>query len=70
MKVNEFVVKETPSFSFRAKKWKCKAPADLNAIEIIRDVKNDDGEIIFTTTTQYFLTDEEVANFARNLLND
>jgi hypothetical protein len=66
--MKEFTVKETPGFNLRVKSWKCLNPADLNALEFIQECKNDNGEIIFCSTYNFFMTDEEIKNLCKGLL--
>ena len=66
--VKEFTVKENPGFRLRVQSWKCAAPADVNAIEFIQEIKNKDGDISDVSTYQFFMTDTEVKTLAEGLL--
>lgn len=62
----EFTVTETEGFRLRVRKWKCMSPSNLNSIEYIQESLKD-GEVIFDSTYNYFMTDEEVTKLC-NLL--
>jgi hypothetical protein len=66
--MKEFVVKDNAGFKLKVKSWKCKTPADLNAIEFIQESKNKDGEADLTSTYQFFMTDKEIAVLCEGLL--
>jgi hypothetical protein len=40
--------------------WKCLNPSDLNSIEFIQECKDENGEVNFSSTYNYFLTDEDI----------
>jgi len=65
--MKEFVVKEDNAFRLRVKSWKCLSPKDLNAIEFIQECKDKDGNVDFTSTYNFFMTDAEIANLAKGL---
>jgi hypothetical protein len=66
--MKEFVVKENRAFRLRIKQWKCSAPNDLNAVEFIQECIDKDGEVDFSSTYQFFMTDKEIANLCEGLL--
>ena len=66
--MKEFVVKDGVAFRLRVKLWKCQNPNTINAVEFIQECKNKDGEVDFSSTYQFFMTDEEIAILARELL--
>jgi hypothetical protein len=65
--MKEFVVKEDNAFRLRVKSWKCLRPNDLNAIEFIQECKDKDGNVDFTSTYNFFMTDAEIATLAKGL---
>jgi hypothetical protein len=64
---NEFVVKDSPGFSLRVRKWKCSRPSDLNSLEFIQESKNSQGGVDHSSTYNFFMTDEEIKRLC-NLL--
>lgn len=70
IKVKEFTVKELQGFRLRVKSWKCLSPADLNSIEFIQESLKDNGEIQDSTTYNFFMTDIEIKDLCKNLVND
>jgi hypothetical protein len=66
--MKEFVVKDSAGFRLRVKSWKCLKPADLNAVEFVQETKDQDGEVEFTSTYQFFMTDEEMKVLAEGLV--
>ena len=66
--MKEFVVKESKAFRFRVKQWKCSSPSDLNALEFIQECIDKDGEVDFTSTYNFFMTDDEVKTLCEGLL--
>jgi hypothetical protein len=64
--MKEFVVKEDQAFRLRVKAWKCLAPSELNAVEFVQECMKD-GEVDFTSTYQFFMTDEEMKTLAQGL---
>jgi hypothetical protein len=65
--MKEFVVKDNQGFRLRVKSWKCLSPNDLNAVEFIQESKDKDGEVDFTSTYQFFMTDKELSTLAMGL---
>ena len=64
--MKEFTVKEDAAFRLRVKSHKCLSPADLNSIEFIQESLKD-GEVIDTSTYNFFMTDEEMSTLAKGL---
>ena len=64
--MKEFVVKEDQAFRLRVKSWKCLTPNTLNAVEFINECMKD-GEVDFSSTYQFFMTDEEISTLAKGL---
>jgi hypothetical protein len=67
--MKNFVVKDEAAFRVRVKSWKCLNPSNLNAIEFIQECKNDRGEVDFTSTYNFLMTDEEIKTLAQGLLS-
>jgi hypothetical protein len=65
--MKEFIVKENAAFRLRVKSWKCLSPVDLNSIEFIQECIDKDGEVDFTSTYNFFMTDDEVKTLVKGL---
>lgn len=65
--MKSFTVKENKAFRLRVESKKCLRPADLNHIQFIQECLNKDGEVDFTSTYQFFLTDSEIKTLAEEL---
>ena len=65
--MKEFVIKEDKAFRLRVKSWKCLVPSTLNAVEFIQECKTATGEVDFSSTYQFFMTDEEMHILAKGL---
>jgi hypothetical protein len=66
--MKEFVLKEMNQYSVKVKTNKCAKPVDLNHIEFVQETKNDKGEVVDTSTYQFFLTDNEIKTLVANLV--
>lgn len=66
--MKEFVVKDEQAFRLRVKSWKCVNPNNINAIEFIQECKDKDGEVDFSSTYQFFMTDAELKKLAEGLV--
>ena len=65
--MKQFTVKEDTAFRLRVKSWKCLTPNTLNAVEFIQECKNKEGNVDFTSTYQFFMTDAEMQVLAKGL---
>ena len=65
--MKEFTVKEDQAFRLRVKSWKCLSPNNLNSVEFIQECMKD-GEVDFSSTYQFFMTDEEMKTLAQGLI--
>jgi hypothetical protein len=65
--MKNFTVKENAAFRLRVKSWKCLTPSDLNSIEFIQESLKD-GDVIDTSTYNFFMTDEELKTLAQGLV--
>ena len=68
--MKEFTVKENKGFRLRVTSKKCLRPSDINHVQFIQECFNKDGEVDFTSTYQFFLTDSEIKSLAKELVND
>ncbi len=66
--MKSFTVKENKAFRLRVESKKCLRPNELNHIQFIQECIDKDGEVDFTSTYQFFLTDEEVQTLAKELV--
>ena len=65
--MKEFTVKEDQAFRLRVKSWKCVSPNNLNSVEFIQECMKD-GEVDFSSTYQFFMTDGEMKTLAQGLI--
>jgi hypothetical protein len=65
--MKNFVVKEDQAFRLRVKSWKCLSPSNLNSVEFIQESKNKEGDVDFSSTYNFFMTDEEMRTLAKGL---
>ena len=68
LKVKEVLIKDKEGFRLRLRKWKCIAPADLNAREFIQESLNDKGEVSMSSTYNFFMSDNELKVLAASLV--
>ena len=66
--MKNFVVKENQAFRLRVKSWKCLSPSNLNSVEFIQESKNKEGDVDFSSTYNFFMTDEEMKTLAQGLI--
>jgi len=66
--MKEFVLKDVHQYTVRVKKNRCLRPQELTHIEFIQESKNDKGEVVDTSTYQFFLTDSEIETLVANLV--
>jgi hypothetical protein len=65
--MKEFTLKQLVGYELKVKSKKCIRPEDLNHIEFVQETKNDKGEIVDTSTYEFFLTNDEVQNLTKSL---
>ena len=65
--MKEFTVNEDQAFRLRVKSWKCLSPNNLNSVEFIQECMKD-GEVDFSSTYQFFMTDGEMKTLAQGLI--
>jgi hypothetical protein len=63
----ETVIKELPSFRLKIKKNPCLCPEGLNNLEFVQEYLDDKGEIDYTSTYQFFMSDQEIQNLCESL---
>lgn len=67
--VKELIIKEDLGFRLKVKSWECVSPKGLFAYEFINEQLKD-GEIIGTSTYNFFMSKEEIKKLSQSLLND
>ena len=60
MNITTLTIKESPAFRLKLRRWKAVNPPDLNALEFVQECLDKDGEVDFSSTYQYNLTDDEL----------
>ena len=65
--MKNFTVKENEAFRLRVKSWKCLTPSNLNSVEFIQESLKD-GDVIDTSTYNFFMTDDEMKTLAQGLV--
>jgi hypothetical protein len=65
--MKNFTVKENQAFRLRVQSHKCLSPTDLNSVEFIQESLKD-GDVIDTSTYNFFMTDEELKTLAQGLV--
>lgn len=63
----EFVIKNQPGFRIKVSTWKCARPSDLNALDFIQEILDDDGNVLNTSTYNFFLSDAEIKSLKDQL---
>jgi len=63
-----FILKEKSDFRLTVKQQRCLKPTDLNSIEFINESLNEKGEVVDTSTYNFFLTPDEIQKLCNNLL--
>lgn len=67
MEKTEIIIKEDAAFRLKIRQWKAVNPSDLNAIEFVQDCINKKGNVEFTSTYQFNMTDSELKKLASSL---
>jgi hypothetical protein len=65
--MKEFVIKRHEAFQLRVRTRKCLSPSNLNSLDFISECIDKDGNIESSSTYNFFMTDEEIKNLAREL---
>jgi trehalose/maltose hydrolase-like predicted phosphorylase len=56
----EYVVTQNKAFRLKVRQWKAASPKDLNSIEFVQECLDKDGEVDFTSTYQYNMTNDDL----------
>jgi len=62
-----FIVKERADFRLTVKQRECLKPDDLSSIEFVNECLNEKGEVVDTSTYNFFLTQNEIQKLCKNL---
>lgn len=62
--MKEVIIKDTPGFQLRVKKWECDFPKGLFAVHFIQATKGKDGEIDSESTYEFFMDHADLTKVA------
>lgn len=62
--MKEIIVKDTPGFQLKIKKWECIAPKGLYAVNFIQSTKDKEGKIDSQSTYEFFMDKDELAKMS------
>jgi hypothetical protein len=63
----EFVIKNQPGFRIKVQISKCVRPTDLNALDFVQEILDEDGNVLNTSTYNFFLSDAEIKSLKDQL---
>lgn len=66
--MKEFIAHENDGYRLRVTKHECTRPDGLLQINFIQELKNDDGEIEQHSMYELFMTQEQLNNLAKELI--
>mgnify|MGYP003351351284 CR=1 FL=1 len=66
VQIQEFTVKDEEAFRIRVRYWKAISPKDLNSIEFVQECMRD-GEVDFSSTYNFLMTDDEIKLLIKGL---
>ena len=64
----EMVVKQSESFRLRMEKFECLSPKGTFNIDLINESLNSKGEVVESSTYNFFMTNEELKSLSSALL--
>lgn len=65
--MKEFIVKDHAHFRVRVRIWNCTKPDTLRTVEFVQECIKD-GEVDFSSTYQFFMTESELKILAEGLV--
>jgi hypothetical protein len=68
LKVKSTTVKENSAYRVRVESWESISPKGLIAINFIQESLNKDGEVDLSSTYSYNMSNEEISNLCKALL--
>jgi hypothetical protein len=60
----EAVIKESEGFRLRMEKWESLSPKGLFAVDLIQESLDEDGEVLYTSTYNFNMTQDELQRLA------
>lgn len=66
--MTEIIIKDSPGFQLRLKKWESINPKGLYAVHFIQCTKDRDGKIDNESTYEFFMDTEELSTLANALV--
>ncbi len=66
--MKEVIIKDTPGFQLRVKKWESRSPKGLSAVHFIQCTKDRDGNIDNESTYEFFMDHTEITQLAEALV--
>ena len=58
--MKEIIVKDSPGFQLRIKKWECTNPKGLFAVHFIQATKDNDGNVDSESTYEFFMEESDL----------
>ena len=65
--MKEFLIRDDPAFRLTGHMNRCLSPDNLWCVEFTGDSLNDQGEIVNSSTYQFFLEDQHIQNMIKGL---
>lgn len=66
--MTEVIIKDSPGFQLRIKKWECSNPKGLYALNFIQCTKDKDGNIDSESTYEFFMDYSDLTKTAAALV--
>jgi hypothetical protein len=65
--MTEVIIKDSPGFQLRLKKWECMSPKGLYAVHFIQATKDREGNVDSESTYEFFMDHADLKNLATAL---
>jgi hypothetical protein len=65
--MKEIIVKDTAAFQLRIKKWECRKPEGLYAVNFIQATKDNNGNIDQESTYEFFMDQNDINEVVKAL---
>jgi len=66
--MKEFIIKDTPNFQLKLRKWECSYPKGLYAVNFVNCTKTKDGNIDSESTYEFFMDYKDLTKVAAALI--
>jgi hypothetical protein len=66
--MKEIIVKDTPGFQLRIKKWECQQPSGLYAVHFIQATKDKEGKVDTESTYEFFMDQTDLNAVSKALV--